>query len=169
MKRLLNLLAFILVAWFMTTALAHAQAYTVFDDYDLDSTSYVYCDTTDIPTNMSACASGVAAGDGWMIKGYNEYMSVAMEMDQGVVTGGVDFRIEARMLNDDATYTDAIAIWPADGAKNKTAFDGTEDEIQLVPDHVYQIRVGIKIGSADDGNDLTTNLEQISVVVNQYR
>jgi hypothetical protein len=168
MKRLLNLLAFLTVL--LVPTFVYAQAYTVFDDYDLDSTSYVYCDTTDIPTGMSACASGTAAGDGWMVKAYNAHMGVSMELDQGNVTGGVDFRIEARFVNDDgSTYSDAIAIWPADGAKNKTAFDGTEDEIQLVPDHVYQIRVGIKIGTADDGNDLTTNLEQISVIVNQYR
>ncbi len=169
MKRLLNLLAFTLVLWFMSTALCYAQAYTVFADYDLDSTSYVYCDTTDIPTGMSACASGVAAGDGWVVKSYNEHMGVSMEIDQVNVTGGLDFRIEARMLNDDGTYSKGIAIWPADGAKNKTLATGADDEVQLVPDHVYQIRVGIKIGTADDGNDAGVNAEQISVIVNQYR
>lgn len=157
------------LALLLYAASAYAQAYTVFEDYDLDSTSYVYCETGDIPTGMSACATGIAAGDGWMVKAYNQYLSVSMEIDQVVVTGGIDFRIEARMLNDDGTYTAGIAIWPADGAKNKTLATGADNEIQLVPDHVYQIRVGIKIGSADDGDDETTNAEEISVVVNQYR
>ncbi len=146
-----------------------SQAYTVFDEYDLDSTSYVYCDTTDIPTGMSACASGTAATDGWVTKGKAEALGVFMGISQIGVTGGIDFRIEGRFINDDATYTTAAVLWPADGGKNKTAGDGTDDEIQLVPDEVSQIRVGIKIGTNDDGNDLTTNLEEVTVVVNLYR
>jgi hypothetical protein len=160
--RIIGLIAGILLLSCAVSAQRNIPQVTLFSSYDLDSTSYVFCDTGNIPTGMSACASGTAANDGWVKVAGHEFKAIEIVIDQLNVTGGIDFKIEARI----AATGSASVIWPSVSA-NKTLT--TENEIVPIQEPCYQIRVGMKIGSADDGNDLTTNLEDITVTYAAYR
>lgn len=164
MKRML---LFYAIAVFYAVALfGQLQSAEVFNAFDLDDTTYIFCDTTDIPGIMSACSTGAAAGDGWITVSRFEKHTVGFIMDQVNVTGGIDVQIQGRMLLEDGTY--AAAVSTLFQFTNKTAVDGTDDQLVTVVDGIAQIRVGIKIGTADDGDDTGANAEQITVLWNGY-
>ena len=143
-------------------AFPQSQTADIFLNFDLDSTSFLYCDTGDIPAIMVACSTGTAAGDGWIPVGGFEFSSVNLILAALTVTGGIDTRIEGRVLLEDGTFSTNIILFDF---VNKTLADGTEDQsVSVGDDHVVQIRVGIKIGTSDD-----PGAEDISVIWNGIR
>lgn len=122
-----------------------------FTNYDLDSTSFVYND-----------AGGTGANDGWIVVATETNRSMMIEINQLNVTGGIDFRIEARLQGGDQT---AVIIWPSTPPQNLTTTGGT---LITFPEDVYQVRMGMKIGTADDGDDLTVNAEDITITYESY-
>lgn len=101
--------------------------------------------------------TGVAA-DGWFRMDARP-ATIQVQIDQLNVTGGIDYSLECGMspLGSSTPITsDSVAT------ANLTAV-GT---VTLVVAEPYDLcRLGLKIGSADDGNDLTTNAEKITVTV----
>ncbi len=143
-----------LLALLPTNAIAQ-QAFAIFTNYDLDATAYTYCNSASIPSQIPVCVTtGQAATDGWFTVTNDEKRTIQASIDQIVVTGGIDVTIEGKITG----ATSIVTIW----TDNVTTADTDNDTIAIQED-VYQLRVGIKIGTADDGGDLTTNLEIIDI------
>jgi hypothetical protein len=118
---------------------------------------------------------GTGATNGWIdIAGW-ERKKISLEITQMVATGGVDFKFECR---DNTTVSTAHQVYPGEssdcgtngtltsGVCNvATSTTGTWDLVFTPEEQWDACRVGIKIGSADDGDDLTTNKEIINMYV----
>jgi hypothetical protein len=118
---------------------------------------------------------GTAATDGWLDASNLINISVFFYLTQYVGDGnGLDVRIEAIVLTPDGTEN-LVQVWPdkavAAGAsvQNFTTAGITSNLIVNITAPVQRIRVGVLHNTADDGNDLTTNAEQISAVLFGYR
>ena len=131
------------------------QAFAIFNNYDLDATAYTYCNSASIPSQIPVCVTTAqAATDGWFVVSNEEQRTIQVSIDQIVVTGGIDVTIEGRVTG----ASSIVTIW----TDNVTTAD-TDNDIIAVPENVQELRVGIKIGTSDDGGDLTTNLEIIDI------
>lgn len=137
-------------------SIAQGQVVSIFDGFDLDTNTFVYCDTTAIPAGMSACTTGAAVGDGWLTVGRDSRKVFGLFIDQLLVVGGIIGQLEGRMLKADGTYT-SVAILVTLLAKTLT----TQNQVILVPEGFEQVRFGIRIGTNDDGGDATTELVDV--------
>lgn len=151
------------LGWYQASAEAQSsrlREVVLFDNYDLNSTSFVYCDSGGPPTGV-ACSTGSAAGDGWITVQSEADKAVMVEIIALTVTGGIDFVIEGRLRNSGALGT-GFQVWPSpDGTyRNETAAGSFGVQ---VPDSLYQLRVGMKIGTSD-----TAGTEDIEVVFNSF-
>ncbi len=103
---------------------------------------------------------GTTAADGWFpTKGFG-YLTVQFEIDQMNVTGGIDYKVDCRLAGSDS---EGVSVA---GPTNITAASTVGVRVQGPWD---ECRLGFKIGSADDGGDLTTNLEQLDGIVELRR
>jgi hypothetical protein len=115
--------------------------------------------TTAFPTGATYwwrdVTTGTTATSGWVITEGVAQANFTVQLDQANVTGGIDLRVECQ---DAAPSATSVYVFPA---TNYTSFPST---VRVVIDEPwYRCRVGFKIGSADDGGDLTTNAEKITV------
>lgn len=130
----------------------------------------------DLSTNSTAgygfayqtLTTGATATDGWFRLGSpNISSAIQIQIDQLNVTGGIDVRVECRLAGGDpvsAFYRNVTTAGIGGGT-------GTSDTGRIVYEilpHFRECRLGLKIGGADDGNDLTTNAESISAWVTGY-
>ena len=157
MKRLPLTAVFLLASTFLW---AQGRRADIFNDYDLDSAAYVFCDTTDVPAIMGACATGIAATDGWIDVSGDVDKVVGIAIDTLGVVGGLDVQFQVRYAKEDGTFTSTIVLMTL---INKTTATTDNQSVRL-PDEVSQFRVGIKIGTADDGGDAI--VEDIDVIYN---
>jgi hypothetical protein len=149
MKRFLAAIAFLLWA-----PLAFSlPPVNIFTNFDIASTSFVYCDTGDIPAQMSACSTGTAANDGWLPIGGNKDPMIAILTSAISVTGTLEATIEVRYFNDNSTKTTAITIF--DFASIDAA-DGTDDQAIKIIEGAVEMRVGIRINGTDTGTQAVT-------------
>ncbi len=157
MKKLLLTLAFL---FFAVSATAQNHSANIFTNYDLDAVAFIFCDVTDIPTMMPVCATGIAAEDGWLPvnRHVNKVLGIAINV-LGVV-GGVDIQIQVRVQEDDGTMSPAIILMNLIN-KDTVAVD---NQFVRLPDEVTQFRVGMEIGTNDDGGDAI--VEDIDVIYN---
>lgn len=113
-------------------------------------------------------STGATANDGWVAMSGLEEKSITFQLDQVNVTGGIDMRIECQ---DDGIGATPVQVFPscASGAcntyQNYTTAGITSRTKVVIYEPWGKCRLGAKIGSADDGGDLTTNAEQITVIV----
>lgn len=157
MRRVLVLLAVLLAP---ASGWAQGRIANIFNDYDLDAVAYVYCDPANIPALIGACATGVAATDGWIdVRGHTD-KTLGIAIDVMGVTGGIDMRIEVRYQKEGGTFTAAIVLMQL---INKTTAITDNQSIRL-PDEVTQFRFGMQIGTADDGADAI--VEDIDIIYN---
>lgn len=160
MRRILVLLAVLLAPTF---GWAQGQVADIFNDFELDALAWLYCDTTDVPALMTACATGVAATDGWIDTRGHSDKTVGIAIDQVNVVGGIDIRFEVRYVKEDGTFTSAIILM---NLINKTTAD-TDNQSVRIPDEVAFFRIGMQIGTADDGaGDAGANAEDIDIIYN---
>jgi hypothetical protein len=109
---------------------------------------------------------GTAATDGWIDVSAKIRSTIVFQLDQVNVTGGVDVRIECR---DGFLGAAANQVFPqcASGSCNtyqNYTTAGIASRTKVVIDENWsQCRVGLKIGSADDGGDTGANAEQITI------
>ncbi len=148
-------LRYVLLCLLLATPTYAQRLATIFNNYDLDVTAYTYCDSANIPTEIPVCVTTAqAVTDGWMSVSNDARKTFQISIDQIVVTGGIDITVEGKVTGS----TSIVTIW-TDNVTTAT----TDNDIVTVPEDVNQLRIGIKIGTADDGNDLTTNLEIIDI------
>lgn len=156
---LLGLTLLFLGVW-ATPAHGQGRIANIFNDYDLDAVAYVYCDTTSIPALMPTCATGVAADDGWIDVRGDADKVLGIAIDTIGVVGGIDIRIEVRYQKEAGVYTSAIVLMQL---INKTTA-ATDNQSVRLPDEVTQFRVGMQIGTNDDGGDAI--VEDIDIIYN---
>jgi hypothetical protein len=111
---------------------------------------------------------GTAATDGWFDLAGVENKSITFQLDQINATGGVSARVECK---DGALGSLANQVFPScttgacDTYQNyTTAGIASRTKVHLNEPETT-CRVGLKIGTSDDGNDLTTNAEQVTITV----
>lgn len=105
---------------------------------------------------------GTSATSGWFPVRNTIGGSVTYSIDQLDVTGGIDVKFECRNQSSVATANTVTAV------VNKTAVTAVVIQWdETFPWH--ECRLGFKIGSADDGVDTTTHLEQITAFVTERR
>ncbi len=100
---------------------------------------------------------GTSASSGWFsVSGWTAGTAL-LEISQIVTTSGIDYQLECKHAYPWAT---AVAVL------TNTAAVTAAGTVPLVWSEPYDYcRVGIKLDSTDDGNDLTTNTEQIFITV----
>lgn len=132
------------------------QPITVLTDYDLDSTTPIYAATGNTGTGNEAGKFSVSRFARFNVNVYVSQISV---------TGGIESRLLCRVSGDgnwqqvkptlaDGTVTPSYVTLSAVG--------GWYAEVQ---GPFKDCRVAMQINSADDGNDLTTNLEKVNIRV----
>lgn len=112
--------------------------------------------------------AGTAITDGWFEVGRRP-VTIDIAFVQAVVTGGIDLRVQCATTAGDGTIR-ARQVYPAltppAAGPTYTNFTSFPNGISvIIPDPWDRCRVGLKIGSSDDGDDATTNREQISINV----
>lgn len=110
---------------------------------------------------------GTTAESGWIDVGNYVNRSIVFSIAQVAVTGGIDVRVECR---DPGIGSPPVQIFPSctTGAcgtvQAYTGIAGITSTTKIViPEPTGSCRVGMLINSADDGGDLTTNTEQITI------
>jgi hypothetical protein len=158
--RRLTLLGLTLLGVWAAPAHGQGRIANIFNDYDLDAVAYVYCDPANIPALMGACATGVAATDGWIdVRGHTDKV-LGIAIDTIGVVGGIDITIEVRYQKEGGVFTNAITLM---NLINKTTAV-TDNQSLRLPDEVTSFRVGMEIGTADDGADAI--VEDIDIIYN---
>jgi hypothetical protein len=136
--------------------------------------------TIDTATTLSADASvgvafsyrnrscGTAATSGWMNVPDYGFKTIVLQIDQLVVTGGISVKWQCKAKGDQAV---AVDVYPGTtgGCPGGTLSSGfcnytAVTAFALIVEEPWdQCRVGMKIGTNDDGDDLTTNAENINI------
>ncbi len=112
---------------------------------------------------------GTGAENGWIDIGEAKSFTIGFELDQVNVTGGVDVQVQCRGSAIGASPTQVFPAC-ASGSCNTyqnytTAGIASATFVQGDNLPVSQCRVGIKIGSADDGSDTGADKEQIDITL----
>jgi len=142
MKRL----AFALALLLCLATVASAQKRTdIFENFDLDSTSEVFCDTgqASLPEGMTQCTTGTADEDGWVDARTEDFKGVVIIIDAMALTSGtIDVRIYGR-VKDGTTATELGTV---------RTFAAADQQYVVVPEALRQIRVSYRINGTDDGD-----------------
>jgi len=144
MKRLAFALTLLLCSATFVSAQKRAD---IFENYDLDSTTEIFCDTvtfaTSPPEGMEQCSTGSAAEDGWVDARQEDFKSVAIIIDAIALTAGmIDITLYGRVKEGHTP----IKIGTTQ------MFTATDGKIIVVPEALRQIRIGIVINGTDDGD-----------------
>lgn len=116
-------------------------------------------------TNMSC---GTTTAFGWFsVAGFNKF-SVQVDVTQNVNTGGLQFHLQCRESSESpVVQVYPVLVFPVVTPSYTAALASTTTGsfIMSTQDTFSSCRVGSMIATADDGNDLGVNAEQISVIL----
>lgn len=122
------------------------------------------------PNGSTNMACGTTAAFGAFNVTMGQKFQVQVGVGQNVNTGGLSFHLQCR-TNPEADWAQVspALTWPAVTPTYTSALaSGTIGTFILGTIDAYsQCRVGMMIVTTDDGNDLTTNAEQISIFLNE--
>lgn len=126
----------------------------------------------------------IGASSGWVAVDGAKFVTIAAAMDQGVFsTGGISFQIQGR-FQAVSSQDNAVNLWPgqtAGGACGGGTYAsgyctfttaGISSRFVYSTQGIVQptfIRLVMKLSGTDDGNDLTTNLEQVTATLEVVR
>ncbi len=98
--------------------------------------------------------------DGWFNVGDTAEFDIVIGFFQANVTGGINYQVQCR-----DSYLDVKGpVVVLAGPTNVTTFSATSTaRVNVYKERFAECRVGFLIGTADDGGDLTTNLERLNV------
>ena len=109
------------------------------------------------PFSYRTLTSGTGAADGWVLVGGLTNKLLSLYISQLNVTGAIYFSVECRV--------DSVGPIRLFEANYASAALGSNGEAWPVTEDCTHLRVGIKIDSADDGGDLTTNREKVFAIL----
>ena len=142
MKRIALALALFLC---LAPAVSAQKLSIVFENFDLDSTSELFCDTgqSALPRGMVQCSTGTADEDGWIDARTEDFKTVAIHIDALALTSGsIDVAIYGRVK----TGTTPIQLGTTQDYTTVTT------QSVVVPEAMRQIRIGLVINGVDDGD-----------------
>lgn len=147
------------------TAKASGASITVNSAIDLENGGAGY------PFMWNDVACGTTASDGWIPVQDAKVITIKVQVDQLNVTGGINVTIQCR---DNTHDTVPFTIYPDPNdtsteeshTMNYTAVQANAYDVPGVWD---ACRVGLEIGTSDDGGDLTTNAEDITATIHVRR
>lgn len=114
---------------------------------------------------------GTAATSGWIEVGNADSFAITFELDQVSVTGGINVQVQCRT---GAINASPVQIFPActSGACNTVqnyTTAGVASATTVAVGFPYKsCRVGVDIGTADDGSDTGNDAEQIDISVTRH-
>ena len=167
MKKLLSgiLTALMLIhALFLpTVAMAQADAFVSFSvitDYDLDSTTPIFPGAA---PNAKPTGTGTESGV-FSVSRFTRF-NVNVYLSQLAVTGGVEARLLCR-VSGDGNFQQVRPVL-ADGTVTPSyvTLSAVGGWFARIDEPWHSCKVATQINSADDGNDLTTNLEKLNIRV----
>ena len=126
---------------------------------------------TSIPFGYRATVCGTAATSGWIDVSNYTNRSIVFSLVQVVATGGIDVRVECM---DPGIGSQPVQVFPTcttgscATVQNYTTAGLASSTKIVIPEPTAFCRVGILIHTADDGDDLTTNTEQITITFAGY-
>lgn len=146
------------------TVIARASASSI----TVDSVSTFTSPSTGTPFQYRnlRCSTDGTAGDFSVstFAGFTADFNIAQQN----TTTGIDVRMQCRVGDINAGWKQVIpALTPPAVSGTYLTFTGTGGVAMVVPpsDHWDRCRIGLKLNSTDDGGDLTTNREAISVTL----
>lgn len=98
------------------------------------------------------------AADGWFSVGNTTEFSLRLAFEQANVTGGITYKVECR----DAYLDRKGPVVLVAGETNVTTFPSTV-RVNVYDERYAECRVGLKIGTADDGGDTGADQERITL------
>lgn len=138
---------------------ASASQITVSTAWNIDNSDAGYLFTW----KKTTC--GTTAADGWIdVSGWDQ-VGIAFSIEQVNATGGIDVQMQCKT---GAVNAQPIQVFPSctTGAcntfQNYTAATIASTTYAVGSEGYAQCRLGVKINSADDGGDLTTNAERLN-------
>lgn len=147
------------------TAKASGASITVNSAVNIENSGAGY------PFQWNDVACGTAATDGWIPVNGASVIKVSVQVDQLNVTGGINVTIQCK---DNTHDTVPITIYP--DPNDSSAEESHTMNYTAVQANSYSVpvpwdacRVGLEIGTADDGGDLTTNAEDITATIHVVR
>lgn len=123
------------------------------------------------PFTWNDVACGTTASDGWIPVNGASVIKIAIQVDQLNVTGGINVTIQCK---DNTQDTTPITIYPdpndsSTEESHTMNYTAVQANAYSVPVPWDACRVGLEIGTADDGGDLTTNAEDITATIHVVR
>jgi hypothetical protein len=115
---------------------------------------------------------GTGATDGWFGVSSLSATTVTIDITQIVATGGIDVRIQCASGSNVAAARQVYPLLtpPAAGPTYLNFPTATASGVAVeITGSWSRCRVGMKIGSADDGDDATTNREQVTIQLDAAR
>lgn len=111
-----------------------------------------------------SCGTTAAFG-AFSVSGFNK-ISVQVQITQQNNTGGISFHLQCRVSPDADWVQQYPALTPpAVGPTYSPAYTSTGQFTLGSQDAFGECRVGMLIVTNDDGNDLTTNAEQVTIIL----
>jgi len=159
-----------------TTYARTILTYTDADNIVVDEALDLSADAAGYAFRYKNHVCGTGASAGWISLDQMSSVTVMLSFGQMVSDGDyIHLRLEGSPDSADG-YDDINQLWPTDKVISDTAtlqiFDGTgiTDNLWIeIPAAVHKIRVLVEFVVADDGNDLTTNSENLTFqVFGQY-
>jgi hypothetical protein len=160
------------VVWFNVGGTLYPRCiltYTTADSVVVDTAVDLSAAAAGYAFSWKRHACGTGASDGWVsIEGLRDVM-VGLQFGRAVDDGnGIILRLEGSKYTPDG-YNHITQLWPTDKVVSDVAttqaFNGTgiTDNLWIaVPVYVDRVRVLVEFHTADDGNDLTTNSENLT-------
>lgn len=112
---------------------------------------------------------GTTDADGWIDVSAYAYKAITFEIEQVNVTGGLDVRWDCK---DPDIGGNPVQVFPSctvgacNTVQNYSGVAGITSRTKLVINEPSgSCRIGVAIHTGDDGNDLTTNTEQLTAIL----
>lgn len=114
------------------------------------------------------CSTDGSLGD-FSVSGLLKF-TIDFNINQQNTTSGIDVRLQCRVGASTAGWKQQFPVLtPPAVTASYTTYTATGGLAYVVPDAWDRCRLGIKLNTTDDGDDLTTNREAVSVTVQQNR
>lgn len=161
--------------WVKVGQTTYARTILTFTDTDtivVDEALDLSGDATGYAFNYRKHICGTTAADGWISLDNMTDVTIVLSFGQVVSDGSyIHLRVEGSPDSSDG-YDHIHQLWPTDktvsGAATLQIFDGTgvSDNLMIhIPAPIQKIRVLAEFVVADDGDDLTTNSENLTFQV----
>lgn len=109
-------------------------------------------------------AVGATDSDGWIDVSGGSSRQWGVSYNQGDLGGGLDFKIECRLLDGTSYWNPIFQVYPSSGVANFASPGSAIGTVVVAFEHYSECRVGLKANTSDP-SDAGANREQVTVRV----